>query len=224
MLKTTSGPSAAQSATAEEILHHRQWMLMVCVCRFFHLLTLIIDIVTSGNESPHQIGSSVNITCSSDLSVQTIRWMNDSDNGRELFSNSGQQQLLLPIERVTSSLANTMYTCEVQVMLATGRIEIFQQAIMIQVHSSKKDIYLILLCHFSLGMVCGDQGLVVGMAVVVVMALLVTTALVLVIVMLTVKLQRLKRYLKATNLQLINTYLLCPSLVPPLTLPTTLTT
>ena len=95
----------------------------------------------SGNEGPHQIGSSVNITCSSDLSVQTIRWMNDSDNGRELFSNSGQQQLLLPIERVTSSLANTMYTCEVQVMLATGRIEVFQQAIVIQVHSSKKDIY-----------------------------------------------------------------------------------
>ena len=91
----------------------------------------------SGNESPRQIGSSVNITCSSDLSVQTIRWLNDSDNGRELFSNSGQQQLLLPIERVTSSLANTMYTCEVQVMLATGRIEVFQQTIMIQVHSKK---------------------------------------------------------------------------------------
>ena len=47
----------------------------------------------------------------------------------------------------------------------------------------------------------GDQGLVVGMAVVVVIALLVTTALVLVIVMLTVKLQRLKRYdSRATNL------------------------
>ena len=112
------------------------------MCRFFKFThTITIDIVTSGNEGPHQIGSSVSISCSSDLSVQTIRWLNDSDNGQELFSNSGQQQLLLQIERVTSSLANTMYTCEVQVMLATGRIEVFQQAIVIQVHSSKKDIY-----------------------------------------------------------------------------------
>ena len=49
-------------------------------------------------------------------------------------------------------------------------------------------------------MVCGDEGLVVGMAVVVVIALLVITALVLVIVMLTVKLQHMKRYdCRATN-------------------------
>ena len=89
-----------------------------------------LAILITGNESPHQIGSSVNITCSSDLSVQTIQWLNDSDNGQELFSNSGQQQLLLPIERVTSSLANTMYTCEVQVMLATG-MEVVRESIRI---------------------------------------------------------------------------------------------
>ena len=68
----------------------------------------------------HQIDSSVTITCSSDLAVQTIRWLNNSDNGQELISNSGQQQLLLPIESVTLNLDNTMYTCEVEVMLATG--------------------------------------------------------------------------------------------------------
>ena len=98
---------------------------------------LVADIVITGNEERHEIQSSVSISCSSDLSVQTIRWLNNSDNGRELFSNSGQQQLLLPIERVASFLANTMYTCEVQVMLSTGRIEVFQQAIMIQVQSKK---------------------------------------------------------------------------------------
>ena len=76
--------------------------------------------IITGNERPHQILSSVNISCSSDLAVQTIRWLNNSDNGRELFSSSEQQQLLLPIERVTSSLANTMYTCEVQVLLTNG--------------------------------------------------------------------------------------------------------
>ena len=76
--------------------------------------------VITGNERPHQILSSVNISCSSDLAVQTIRWLNNSNNGQELLSNSGQQQLLFPIERVTSSLANTMYACEVQVLLTSG--------------------------------------------------------------------------------------------------------
>lgn len=66
----------------------------------------------SGNEIPHFIGSSVTITCSSDLAARAILWI-DSDGG-VLFSNSGQQQLSLQIERVTSSLANVMYTCEVQ--------------------------------------------------------------------------------------------------------------
>ena len=74
----------------------------------------------TGNERLHEIRQPANITCSSDLAVQTIRWLNNSANGQELSNNSGQQQLLLPIERVTSSLANTMYTCEVQVRLATG--------------------------------------------------------------------------------------------------------
>ena len=82
----------------------------------------------------HQIDSSVAITCSSDLVVQTIRWLNNSDNGQELISNSGQQQLLLPIESVTLNLNNTMYTCEVQVLLATG-VETIQETITFQVDS-----------------------------------------------------------------------------------------
>ena len=80
----------------------------------------MLGIVITGNERPHQIQSSLNLTCSSDLAVQRIRWLNNSDNRRELFRNSGQQQLLLPIERVTSSLDNTMYTCEVHLLLASG--------------------------------------------------------------------------------------------------------
>ena len=82
----------------------------------------------------HQISSSVTITCSSDLTVQTIRWLNNSDNGQELISNSGQQQLLLSIGSVTLNLHNTMYTCEVQVMLATG-VETVQEMITFQVAS-----------------------------------------------------------------------------------------
>ena len=90
----------------------------------------------------HQINSSVAITCSSDLAVQTIRWLNNSDNGQELFNNSGQQQLLLPIESATLNLNNTMYTCEVQVMLATG-VETVRENITIQVNSKiMTEIYL----------------------------------------------------------------------------------
>ena len=90
------------------------------------------DIIVSGNMMLHQLQTSVAITCSSDLAVQTIRWLNNSDNGQELISNSGQQPLLLPIESVTLNLDNTMYTCEVQVMLATG-VETIQEMIIFRV-------------------------------------------------------------------------------------------
>ena len=88
--------------------------------------------VITGNERPHQILSPANITCSSDLAVETIRWLNNSDNGQELYSSSGQQQLLLPIESVTSSLANTMYACEVQVLLTNG-VEVIGRNITLRV-------------------------------------------------------------------------------------------
>ena len=97
------------------------------------------DISVSGNMMLHQLQSSVTITCSSDLAVQTIRWLNNSDDGQELIiSNSGQQQLLLPIESVTLNLDNTMYTCEVQVMLATG-VETIQEMITFRVNISNND-------------------------------------------------------------------------------------
>ena len=103
---------------------------------------MIIGIVISGNERMHHINSSVTITCSSNLAVQTIRWLNNSDNGQELISNSGQQQLLLPIESVTLNLDNTMYTCEVQVILATG-IETVQEMVTFRVFSKSSCLYYI---------------------------------------------------------------------------------
>ena len=103
-----------------------------------HIHDLYIGIVISGNEEMHQINSSVNVTCSSDLAVQTIRWLNNSDNGQELFNNSGQQPLLLPIESVTLNLDNTMYTCEMQVLLATG-VETIQEMITFRVNISNND-------------------------------------------------------------------------------------
>ena len=102
--------------------------------KFILIMVMFSDLVITGNERPHQISSSVNIICSSDLAVQTIRWLNNSDNRQELFSNSGEQQLLLPIERVTSSLSNTMYTCEVRVRLA-NRVRDIRGTIQFQVNS-----------------------------------------------------------------------------------------
>ena len=81
----------------------------------------ILGIVITGNEDAHQIGSSANISCSNGLAVQTIQWLNNSNNGLELFSNSGQQQLLLRLESVSLSQANTMYTCEV-ILVGTGAV------------------------------------------------------------------------------------------------------
>ena len=83
--------------------------------------SIILGVKIIGNEEAHQIGSSVSISCSSDLAVQTIRWLNNSDNGQELFSNSGQQQLLFPIESVPPTLANTNYTCEV-ILVGMGMV------------------------------------------------------------------------------------------------------
>jgi hypothetical protein len=71
----------------------------------------------SGNNGVYQVRSSATLTCSSDLAVQTIRWLR---NGREVSRNSGQQQLPLVIVVDTLDLANASYTCEVQAMLATG--------------------------------------------------------------------------------------------------------
>ena len=79
----------------------------------------MLDIVISGNEVTHNQTSLINITCSSDLDVQSIQWLNTTNNDEQLVSNLGQQQLVLPIENVTLELNNTMYTCEVKVIFDT---------------------------------------------------------------------------------------------------------
>ena len=71
----------------------------------------------SGNDRPHRLRSTAAITCSSDLLVRTIRWLDG--NQQELLTNAGQQQLVLTIEEVREELNNTMYRCEVSVMLTT---------------------------------------------------------------------------------------------------------
>ena len=93
---------------------------------------IFTDILISGDEEPLEIESSVNYTCSSDLNVLSIQWLDSSDNGTVLYNNSGRQELVIPIMEVTRSLHNTKYTCEVEVMLATGVIKL-QATITVQV-------------------------------------------------------------------------------------------
>ena len=78
-----------------------------------------IEIEISGNQSIYQLGSSHRITCSSGLTVQSIHWLNTSDNGEILTSNTGEQQLVLELDDITSTINNTMYTCEVTLTLQT---------------------------------------------------------------------------------------------------------
>ena len=78
-----------------------------------------IEIEISGNQSIYQLGSSHRITCSSDLTVQSIQWLDTSDNGEILTSNTGEQQLVLEIDDITAAINNTMYTCEVTLTLQT---------------------------------------------------------------------------------------------------------
>ena len=92
----------------------------------------ILGIVITGNEDAHQIGSSANISCSNGLAVQTIRWLNNSDNGQQLLSISGQQQLVLSIDGVFSALNNTEYICEVELL----GIGVVQRKIILQVISN----------------------------------------------------------------------------------------
>ena len=79
----------------------------------------IIEIEISGNESTYQLRSSHRITCSSDLTVQSVQWLNTSDNGEILTSNTGEQQLVLELDDITAATNNTMYTCEVTLTLQT---------------------------------------------------------------------------------------------------------
>lgn len=96
----------------------------------------------------HQIGSSVSISCSSDLAIQTIRWLNNSDNGWELLSNSEQRQLLLPIENVSLTDSDTSYTCEVMLVGSGVNVE---RTITIHVNSNYfhfllSELYLCVMC------------------------------------------------------------------------------
>ena len=87
---------------------------------YIDFLCIILEIKISVNQSTYQLQSSSHrITCSSDLTVQSIQWLNTSDNGEILTSNTGEQQLVLELDDITAAINNTNYTCEVTLTLQT---------------------------------------------------------------------------------------------------------
>ena len=92
---------------------------VLCTTYILRLSKSFTEIEMSGNQSIFQLGSSHRITCSSDLTVQSIQWLNTSDNGEILTSNTGEQQLVLELDDITAAINNTMYTCEVTLTLQT---------------------------------------------------------------------------------------------------------
>ena len=52
--------------------------------------------------------------------MQSIRWLNASGNNEVILDNSSVQQLVLAINRTTTAINNTMYTCEIKVNLSSS--------------------------------------------------------------------------------------------------------
>lgn len=74
--------------------------------------------------------------------MESIQWLNASNNGEEILRNYGEQELLLQIESVTLNLDNTMYICRVEVILANGDIAVVtSETILLRVNSK-----IILIC------------------------------------------------------------------------------
>ena len=76
-----------------------------------------LDILISGIRRVYVLGSAISVTCSSNLTVQYIQWLNVSNN-RQVISTSvpGEQQLVLEISRATIAINDTVYSCEVTIL------------------------------------------------------------------------------------------------------------
>ena len=78
---------------------------------------MVVAIGLSEAESVYQLGSSATVTCFSNLSVDSIIWRRSNEILKE--DNSGQQQLVLDIT-INRSNNNTVYSCNVTILLPTG--------------------------------------------------------------------------------------------------------
>ena len=95
----------------------------------------------------YQLGSSATVTCFSNLSVASIIWRWSNDILRE--DNSGQQKLVLDIT-INRSDNNTVYTCEITIVLPTGNTAVTIETFAVNIGGKYfTDAAIMLVIYFS---------------------------------------------------------------------------
>ena len=78
------------------------------------------DIVLSGVESVYYTNTAVNVTCSSNLTVQSIIWR--STPVVEYTTKSETHRSTLTVSSISPGLHSTVFTCEVTILLPQGTL------------------------------------------------------------------------------------------------------
>ena len=68
----------------------------------------------------YQLGSTANISCFSKFAVEYMQWFHGRNMSYSLANATRSQYLELNIDRVTQSINNTLFTCEVVIRLSSG--------------------------------------------------------------------------------------------------------
>ena len=68
----------------------------------------------------YQLGSTANISCRSKFVVEYIQWFHGLNKSYGLANATRSQYLKLNIDRVSQSINNTKFTCEVVIRLSSG--------------------------------------------------------------------------------------------------------
>ena len=99
---------------------------------------MFVAIGLSGNKTMYTTGSSLNVTCFSNFTVQVIYWT--SSSSVIPFSNKmiGSQELLLNIGIISASTNGTTLKCEVITLLPTGGIVSAKTSFIIYVKAASK--------------------------------------------------------------------------------------
>ena len=86
------------------------------------MLIIHAGVQLSGFSPPYSIGDSVSITCSTDLKVERIVWLNA--DGQEVSIATGAASLTLNFNSVTQSLIDAEFTCRAESELGTQTMAI----------------------------------------------------------------------------------------------------
>ena len=90
----------------------------------YHLVLLCYfpAVRISGVESIYAIGSSASVTCFSNLTVQSIQWVNTLPTN-SMTSMGDSHELILTVMTISRALNGTVFTCEVVNLLPNGETD-----------------------------------------------------------------------------------------------------